>query len=92
MDVCRHIPNRLRKHRRLMSYKQKDVAKLLGHKNTNRISRWEMGLALPSVINLIKLSIIYRTLPSELYFDVLLDLREEVLEKEQELFAMGEKV
>lgn len=74
-----------------MNYKQQDVAKLLGHKNTNRISRWEKGLALPSVINLIKLSIIYRTIPSELYFDLLLNLREEVLEKEQQFFAVNEK-
>jgi hypothetical protein len=71
-----------------MNYKQHDVAKLLGHKNTNRISRWEKGLAFPSVLNLIKLSVIYRTLPSELYFDVLLDLREEVLKRERELFAI----
>lgn len=61
--------NRLRKHRLLMGYKQKDVAKLLGHKSTNRISRWEKGLSMPSVANLIKLSVQYHCLMNELYFE-----------------------
>ena len=85
--VRRHIPNRLRKHRKLMGYTQKDVALLLGLHNTNRISRWEKGLCFPSVVNLIKLSIIYRTFPNELYFDLLLELRHELLKKERELFS-----
>ena len=78
--------NRLRKHRKLMGYKQSDVAHLLGLRNTNRISRWEKGLSFPSVVNLIKLSIIYRTFPNELYFDLLLTLRHELLNKEKKYF------
>jgi transcriptional regulator with XRE-family HTH domain len=87
----RHIPNRLRKHRRLMGYRQRDVIKLLGHKDANRLSRWEAGLALPSTINLIKLSIIYRTLPSELYFDLLLELREQIKHREQKHFPKEQR-
>jgi len=65
--VC--FKNNLRKHRLLMGYKQNEVAKLLGLKSSSRISRWEKGLAMPSVENLIKLSALYATLMNELYFE-----------------------
>ena len=68
--VRRHFPNRLRKYRMLMGYKQSEVAKLLGHVSTNRISHWENGEALPSLINLFKLSLLYHTLADQLYFDL----------------------
>lgn len=82
----RHIPNRLRKHRRLMHYKQTDVAFLLGLKNTNRIGKWEKGTAAPCLLNVIKLSIIYRTLISELYYEQLVLFRNHLIEKERVLF------
>ena len=62
--------NSLKKHRLLMGYKQNEVAKLLGLKSASRISRWEKGLAMPSVENLIKLSALYSTLMNELYFEM----------------------
>jgi len=71
----RHIPNSLRRQRKLMGYSQTDVAKQLGMKRTNRISEWERGDAMPSLINLLKLSIIYRTLPTDLYFDLFQELK-----------------
>lgn len=80
-----HIPNRLKKHRALMGYKQKDIAYLLGLVSTNRISEWENGTAMPNLINLIKLSVIYRTIPTDLYYDVMKELREELLRKEKKL-------
>ena len=67
-----------------MGYRQKDVAALLGFENTRRIGQWEKGLAFPNLFNLLKLSIIYRTFPNELYFDVLLELRHDVLGKEEQ--------
>lgn len=81
------ILNSLKKHRKIMGYRQIDVAFLLGLNNTSRISRWEKGLSLPNTINLIKLSIIYRTFPNELYFDLLLELRHELLKKEVTVLA-----
>lgn len=69
-----------------MGYRQIDVARLLDLNNTSRISRWEKGLSLPNAINLIKLSIIYRTFPNELYFELLLVLRHELLKKEKTFF------
>lgn len=53
-----------------MGYSQQDVAKILGFRSSGRISRWEKGEAIPSVKNLLKLSVLYATLPNELYFDL----------------------
>jgi transcriptional regulator with XRE-family HTH domain len=63
----RPIPNRLLLHRRLRSYKQKEVAQLLGLYNVLPLRQWEQGKTLPATLNLIKLSILYRTYPNELY-------------------------
>lgn len=65
----RNIPNRLRKHRILAGYSQKDVADILGMKSTSRISKWEQGTALPSLEYLLKLSILYHVLCDELYYN-----------------------
>ena len=77
-----YILNSLRKHRKLMGYKQSDVATLMHLNDTSHICRWEKGVSLPNTINLLKLSIIYRTFPNELYYHLLLELRHEVLKKE----------
>lgn len=74
----RPIPNRLRMHRRLMGFKQRHVAALLGLHDTRPLSLWEKGLAMPSSVNLIKLSIIYRTYPNELYLELFAELRKEI--------------
>ena len=63
----RPIPNRLQMHRKLMGFTMTQVALLLELHNTAPLSEWERGTKLPSAINLINLSIIYRTYPNELY-------------------------
>lgn len=77
----RHIPNRLRKHRKMMGLNQQDVAILLGHKSTCRISRWEKGISMPSLLNLFKLAILYGTLSEELYYDVYTDCKQTISKK-----------
>jgi len=84
-DDCRQIPNRLRMHRKLARYKQKQVAALLGL-NAAQLSKWENGVQMPNSINLIKLSIIYRTLPTELYFEYFQELKDQLKAKGWELF------
>ena len=83
----RPIPNRLRMHRRLMGFKQRHVALLLGLHDTKPLSLWEKGLAMPSSVNLIKLSIIYRTYPNELYLELFSELKKEVTGLELRHFA-----
>lgn len=70
-----HIPNRLKKYRRHMSYSQKDVARILKLKSASIISRWENGVSLPSIVNLFKLSILYKRLADQLYLELMQELR-----------------
>ena len=74
--------NELKKHRVLMGFQQKEVAKLLGLKSPSRISRWEKGLAMPSVDNLIKLSILYATLMNELYLERYMEIKQNYLQQQ----------
>jgi len=76
-------------HRKLMRYKQYQIAQLLGLGSAIPVSQWEQGVAMPSTHNLIKLSLIYHTYPNELYSELFNNLREELKEKELELFERG---
>jgi transcriptional regulator with XRE-family HTH domain len=69
------IPNRLKMHRKMMGYKQKEVAVLLGLYNTSPLSEWENGISMPNAHNLIKLSILYRTYVNELYVEYCQEVR-----------------
>lgn len=71
--------NRLRKYRRQSGYKQKHVAKALGMKSPSRISKWEKGSALPTFINILKMSILYRTRSDELYIELRKIVAEQLL-------------
>lgn len=84
-------PNRLRKYRLLMGYDQREVAFLLGLKGRGRITEWEQGTSKPSLDNLIQLSIIYRTLTDELYFDVRQEFVKDMAKREQILRARREE-
>jgi len=68
-----------------MGYTQEDVAWLLGHKSVSRISKWEKGVSMPNIKNLLKLSYLYRTLADQLYFDLSRELRIELHEKEKKI-------
>ena len=68
-----------------MGYTQKDVALLLGFTTTERISKWEKGIMMPSTINLIKLSLIYHVFPTDLYYDLMSVLRNELEERSKSL-------
>ncbi len=67
-----------------MGLNQQDVATLLGHKSTCRISRWEKGISMPSAFNLMKLAILYGTLSDELYFDVYFQFKVALSKKKNE--------
>lgn len=61
-----------------MGYEQKDIAYLLGLKSHSCVSEWEQGKKNPSIENLLLLSILYRTLPDQLYYDLRFELQKEV--------------
>jgi transcriptional regulator with XRE-family HTH domain len=85
------FPNRLKKYRRLFCLSQKEVATILGLKDTSPISRWEKGISLPSLIHLFRLSRIYKTMPSEMYFDLWQNVSKEISAKENNLLAPQEQ-
>ncbi|MDD5165607.1 MAG: helix-turn-helix transcriptional regulator [Candidatus Pacebacteria bacterium] len=62
--------NTLREIRVSLNLKQTDVASQLGHASPDRISHWEKGSALPGLLNLFKLSVIYGVTPEQLYPDL----------------------
>ena len=45
--------------RKRLGYEQKQIAVLLGHKSTYQISRYETGQRIPSLLEAMKLSILY---------------------------------
>jgi len=62
--------NKLKEVRQSLGLRQQDVAHVLGFKITDRISHWERGSAIPSIVNLFRLSSIYNISPQELYPDL----------------------
>jgi len=62
-----NITNNLKSFRKKLGLRQIDVAAMLGHASSDRISHWEKGMSVPSLVNLFKLTVIYKTSPQELY-------------------------
>lgn len=67
------IPNNLKECRLKCGYTQKEIAKLLGKEIENRLSRWEKGIAIPNVFNLLKLCKLYNAKVEEIYPELYLD-------------------
>jgi transcriptional regulator with XRE-family HTH domain len=81
--------NNLRDIRGSLGLKQTDVAGMLGHASPDRISHWEKGSALPGVINLFKLSLIYRVPPEQMYADLYKSLADEFQQKMAQNQSLG---
>ncbi len=64
------LKNNLLRYRLLFGYSQREIAYMLGLNSTSVIGRWEQGLAAPDLENAMRLSVIYKTLTEELYFDL----------------------
>lgn len=82
---AKRIPNCLRKYRRAVGLKQKDVALILDLKSAGMISRWEKGTCLPSLTNVIKLSGIYSVLVDALFFPLIRLIKRKIMEREEYL-------
>ncbi len=61
---------RLRLYRLTRGLSQRDVANLMGHKDTSLISRWENGFSLPDLENAFKLAGVYCLTVDELFRDI----------------------
>lgn len=61
------INNRLWQARHKAGLEQKQVARLLGHKNCDQVSRYERGVRLPNLRTALKLELIYHTPVARLF-------------------------
>jgi len=79
------VPNNLRRYRKAIGLKQKEVAEILNLKSAGMISRWEKGICLPSLTNVIKLSGIYSVLVDALFFPLIRMIKRKIMEREEYL-------
>ena len=63
----KHPTNRLKEIRIAKGLTQKKVTELMELECQNRLSRWERGMAVPNVKNLLRLCAIYNISPQEVY-------------------------
>ena len=81
----KNIPNALRKYRRIRGLSQKQVAVILGLKTASRISRWERGDCLPSLVNVIRLAVLYRTMVDGILGDLANAVCGEIQKRERKM-------
>jgi len=79
------IHNCLRKYRKARGLKQNEVAEIIGLKSSSIISRWEKGICMPSLSNILKLALIYRTMVDALFIDQVRELKSSLYKKEEEV-------
>ena len=60
----------LRRYRRIKNLKQHEVAKRMGLRDANLISRWENGFSLPDLENAFRIAVIYGVAVDELFVDL----------------------
>lgn len=72
------IRNCLRRFRKESGLKQTEVAKILHLRSTAIISRWEQGVSMPSVLNAVRLAVLYRTMMDTFFLDLRWSVRKEL--------------
>jgi len=85
-NAGRHIPNILRKNRKINGCSQTCLAKFFGMKKSNQISQWEKGITLPSLKNAILLCILFKIHVEDLYDDYFEELQNEYKEEIEEFW------
>jgi hypothetical protein len=87
------IPNTLRKHRKRLRLRQIDVDQILGFKKLRfkQISIWEKGLGFPNLENVLKLSLLYKTKPEELYSELFKNISQGLQKKMKQRKKNGAK-
>ena len=79
------VKNYLWTFRKRAGYSQKQAARILGHKDTSQISRYERGARIPSLETVIKMEIAYDTPVDRLFGGLLEELRRDVEKRKKEL-------
>jgi len=86
MDPLKQKRNDLVLYRRRMGFSQKQVARLLGHRDTSMVSHYEHGRALPPITIALSLEIIYRV-PLAFLFPGMYDELKRRIRRDEESFA-----
>jgi transcriptional regulator with XRE-family HTH domain len=81
----KNVPNNLRKYRKALGLKQRDVANILNLKSVGMISRWEKGVCLPSSLNIFKLAGLYCVLVDALFFPLIRLIKRKIMERQEEI-------
>jgi transcriptional regulator with XRE-family HTH domain len=81
------IPNNLRKYRKAIGLKQKDVARVLHLKSACMISRWEKGRCLPSLLNAFRLAGLYCVLLDALFFPLIRMIKRKIIERQRRILG-----
>jgi len=79
------LPNNLRKYRKAIGLKQKDVAKILNLRSAGMICRWEKGVCLPSLVNASKLAGLYCVLVDALFFPLIRLIKRKIMQRQNEV-------
>ena len=84
--------NRLDMYRRRMRFSTRQVAQLLGHKDTSAWSNYERGERLPSLVNALRLAIIMRVPVEFLFYSLHDELRHQIRNAEESLAQPAQQV
>lgn len=83
MEKPKPKQNNLVLYRRRMGLTQKQVARLLGHRDATMISHYEHGRALPPLLMALSLEIIYRVPVAFLFPELYDELKQRVRKQEE---------
>ena len=83
--------NSLVLYRRRMGFSQKQVARLLGHRDTSMVSHYEHGRALPPLTAALALEIILRVPVAFLFPGMYDDLKHQIRKMEEELSGLSQR-
>ena len=76
-------PNQLRRFRKQAGFTQRELAKLIGHKTTAHISRYENGAKLPSLLTALKICAAIRSLVEVVFGDLHDKVSEQVIKRKE---------
>src|SRR3979411_2322940 len=91
MQLLKPKQNSLLLYRRRMGFTQRQVAQLLGHRDTSMISHYEHGRSLPPLPVALSLEIILRVPVAFLFPGLHNELKQRIRLQEEELAGLGQK-
>jgi transcriptional regulator with XRE-family HTH domain len=91
MESLKQKQNNLVLYRRRMGFTQKQVARLLGHRDTSMVSHYEHNRALPPLIVALRLEIIYRVPVAFLFPAMYNEMKLQIRELESSLAGAAQR-